>query len=218
MKNVVVVGSQWGDEGKGKIVDWLSDQADVVIRFQGGHNAGHTLVIDGITYKLRLLPSGVVRKNKISIIGNGVVVDPWALLEEIKEIKSKGVEINPNDSYVLNYLAYSWLERDYKIDTAIEMLQRAYKQNENDPFIIDSVGWGYYLVDDLVKAEQFLKKAIELMPNDPIVNDHYGDVLWKMDRKIEAKYYWQSVLKFEDTEESMKEKIKIKLLKGLKKI
>ena len=97
MKNIVVVGSQWGDEGKGKIVDWLSDQADVVIRFQGGHNAGHTLVIDGVTYKLRLLPSGIVRKNKISVIGNGVVVDPWALLDEIKEIKSKGVEVNENN-------------------------------------------------------------------------------------------------------------------------
>ena len=94
MKNVVVVGSQWGDEGKGKIVDWLSREADVVVRFQGGHNAGHTLVIDGITYKLRLLPSGIVRKNKISIIGNGVVVDPWAFLDEIDEIKSKGVVIN----------------------------------------------------------------------------------------------------------------------------
>ena len=94
MKNIVVVGSQWGDEGKGKIVDWLSEQADVVIRFQGGHNAGHTLVIDGVTYKLRLLPSGIVRKNKISIIGNGVVVDPWALLDEIEEIESKGVKVN----------------------------------------------------------------------------------------------------------------------------
>jgi len=97
MKNIVVVGSQWGDEGKGKIVDWLSEQADVVIRFQGGHNAGHTLVIDGVTYKLRLLPSGIVRKNKVSIIGNGVVVDPWALLEEIEEIKSKGVDVNINN-------------------------------------------------------------------------------------------------------------------------
>ena len=97
MKNVVVVGSQWGDEGKGKIVDWLSSEADVVVRFQGGHNAGHTLVIDGVTYKLRLLPSGIVRKNKISIIGNGVVVDPWALLDEIKEIKSKGVIVNENN-------------------------------------------------------------------------------------------------------------------------
>ena len=94
MRNVVVVGSQWGDEGKGKIVDWLSNQADVVVRFQGGHNAGHTLVINGVTYKLRLLPSGIVRKNKISIIGNGVVVDPWALLDEIKEIKSKGVDVD----------------------------------------------------------------------------------------------------------------------------
>ena len=100
MKNIVVVGSQWGDEGKGKIVDWLSDQADVVIRFQGGHNAGHTLVIDGVTYKLRLLPSGIVRKNKISIIGNGVVVDPWALLVEIEEIKSKGVDVNENNFIV----------------------------------------------------------------------------------------------------------------------
>ena len=97
MKHVVVVGSQWGDEGKGKIVDWLSSEADVIIRFQGGHNAGHTLVIDGVTYKLRLLPSGIVRKNKISLIGNGVVIDPWALLEEIEEIKSKGVEVNENN-------------------------------------------------------------------------------------------------------------------------
>ena len=94
MNNIVVVGTQWGDEGKGKIVDWLSSEADVIVRFQGGHNAGHTLVIDGITYKLRLLPSGIVRKGKISIIGNGVVVDPWALLDEINEIRSKGVDIS----------------------------------------------------------------------------------------------------------------------------
>tara|TARA_B100000686_G_scaffold340766_1_gene416954 strand:+ start:2910 stop:4202 length:1293 start_codon:yes stop_codon:yes gene_type:complete len=94
MKNVAVVGSQWGDEGKGKIVDWLSSESDVVIRFQGGNNAGHTLVVDGVTYKLRLLPSGIVRKNKISIIGNGVVVDPWALLEEIEEIRLKGIKVS----------------------------------------------------------------------------------------------------------------------------
>ena len=101
MKNVVVIGSQWGDEGKGKIVDWLSDQADVVIRFQGGHNAGHTLVVDGKVYKLKLLPSGVVRKNKISIIGNGVVIDPWALLDEIKGIKKQGVVIN-EDNFIIS--------------------------------------------------------------------------------------------------------------------
>ena len=97
MKNVVVVGSQWGDEGKGKIVDWLSDQADIVVRFQGGHNAGHTLVINGKVFKLRLLPSGIVRKGKISILGNGVVIDPWALLKEIKEIKKQGINVNPEN-------------------------------------------------------------------------------------------------------------------------
>ncbi|MCD8566370.1 MAG: adenylosuccinate synthase [Alphaproteobacteria bacterium] len=95
MANVTVVGSQWGDEGKGKIVDWLSSRADVVVRFQGGHNAGHTLVIDGVVYKLHLLPSGIVRKGKISMIGNGVVVDPWALLKEIAAIREQGVDIGP---------------------------------------------------------------------------------------------------------------------------
>ncbi|WP_375459961.1 adenylosuccinate synthase [uncultured Enterovirga sp.] len=95
MANVVVVGAQWGDEGKGKIVDWLSEQADVVVRFQGGHNAGHTLVIDGTTYKLSLLPSGVVRPGKLAVIGNGVVVDPWHLVSEIEAIRAQGVEISP---------------------------------------------------------------------------------------------------------------------------
>ncbi len=97
MANVAVVGSQWGDEGKGKIVDWLSSRADVVVRFQGGHNAGHTLVIDGVEYKLSLLPSGIVRGGKLSIIGNGVVVDPWHLLKEIEAVRAKGVEVNPEN-------------------------------------------------------------------------------------------------------------------------
>jgi adenylosuccinate synthase len=97
MANVAVIGSQWGDEGKGKIVDWLSSRADVVVRFQGGHNAGHTLVIDGVTYKLSLLPSGVVRGGKLSIIGNGVVVDPWALLKEIAAVAEKGVTVSPEN-------------------------------------------------------------------------------------------------------------------------
>jgi adenylosuccinate synthase len=95
MANVVVVGAQWGDEGKGKIVDWLSERADVIARFQGGHNAGHTLVIDGQIYKLSLLPSGIVRPGKLSVIGNGVVLDPWALLSEIEKLTSQGVEITP---------------------------------------------------------------------------------------------------------------------------
>ncbi|NIZ02489.1 adenylosuccinate synthase [Thalassospira lucentensis] len=97
MTNVAVIGSQWGDEGKGKIVDWLSERADVVVRFQGGHNAGHTLVIDGTTYKLSLLPSGIVREKKLSVIGNGVVVDPWALLTEINRLKEQGVDISPEN-------------------------------------------------------------------------------------------------------------------------
>lgn len=96
MANVVVVGSQWGDEGKGKIVDWLSEQADVVVRFQGGHNAGHTLVIGGVTYKLSLLPSGVVRPGKLSVIGNGVVLDPQALVDELARLAAQGVEIGPD--------------------------------------------------------------------------------------------------------------------------
>ncbi len=97
MANVVVVGSQWGDEGKGKIVDWLSEQADIVVRFQGGHNAGHTLVIDGVTYKLSLLPSGVVRPNKLSVIGNGVVLDPRALIAEIERLKEQGIAVTPDN-------------------------------------------------------------------------------------------------------------------------
>jgi len=100
MANVTVVGAQWGDEGKGKIVDWLSERAEIVVRFQGGHNAGHTLVINGETYKLSLLPSGVVRPGKLSIIGNGVVVDPWALIKEIDGLRAKGVEITPENLHI----------------------------------------------------------------------------------------------------------------------
>src|SRR2546430_17210333 len=97
MGNVAVVGAQWGDEGKGKIVDWLSERADVVVRFQGGNNAGHTLVVGNVEYKLSLLPSGVVRPGKLSIIGNGVVVDPWALVAEIEVMREKGLTISPEE-------------------------------------------------------------------------------------------------------------------------
>ncbi|SDW84122.1 Adenylosuccinate synthetase [Albimonas donghaensis] len=100
MANVVVVGAQWGDEGKGKLVDWLSERADVIVRFQGGHNAGHTLVIDGVVYKLALLPSGIVRKGKLSVIGNGVVLDPWALLTEIEKLRGQGVEVTTDNLMV----------------------------------------------------------------------------------------------------------------------
>ncbi len=100
MANVVVVGAQWGDEGKGKLVDWLSERADVIVRFQGGHNAGHTLVIDGVTYKLSLLPSGIVREGKLSVIGNGVVLDPWALIAEIEKLRGQGVTVEPSNLMV----------------------------------------------------------------------------------------------------------------------
>lgn len=119
MGNVAVIGSQWGDEGKGKIVDWLSSRADVVVRFQGGHNAGHTLVIDGVEYKLHLLPSGIVREGKLSIIGNGVVVNPWALLEEIQTVTGKGVKIS-SDSLKVSESAHLILPIHSALDQAME--------------------------------------------------------------------------------------------------
>jgi len=130
----------------------------------------------------------------------------------------KSLEVNPEDAYVLNYLAYSWLERDYKINTAIQMLEKAYKLKKNDAFIVDSIGWAYYLIGDFVKAEKLMKRALILMPDDPIVNDHYGDILWKLNRIVQAQYYWKSVLKSKTAEKDMKEKINIKLLKGPNKI
>jgi len=128
----------------------------------------------------------------------------------------KSLEINSDDAYVLNYLAYSWLERDYKIDAALQMLEIAYSKKQNDPYIIDSIGWAYYLVDDYIRAEKLLKRAVELMPEDPTVNDHYGDILWKLDRKIQARYFWNGVLNLKETEDAMKKNIKEKLIQGLK--
>ena len=125
------------------------------------------------------------------------------------------LKINPDDAYVLNYLAYSWLERDYKINTAIEMLEKAYSLENNNPYITDSIGWAYYLIDDYVKAEKYMKKAIELMPNDAIVSDHYGDILWKLGQKIQARYFWKSVLKINDVDEELLKKVNSKIIKGL---
>ena len=125
------------------------------------------------------------------------------------------LKLNPDDAYVLNYLAYSWLERDFKINEAIKMLEKAYALEDEDPYIIDSIGWAYYLINDFIKAERFLKRAVELMPDDPIVNDHYGDILWKLNRKIQARYFWTNVLKMEDAEVKMLEKINTKLVVGL---
>jgi|TARA_B100000073_G_scaffold312856_1_gene286909 tetratricopeptide (TPR) repeat protein len=142
--------------------------------------------------------------------------------ERIKEYSKSdedllhSLRIDPDDAYVLNYLAYSWLERDYKINEAIEMLETAYSLKSNDPYIIDSIGWAYYLTNDYIKAEKFLKRAVELMPDDSIVNDHYGDILWKLNRKIQARYFWSNVLKMEDVDEEMLNKINKKIIEGLK--
>jgi len=128
----------------------------------------------------------------------------------------KSLEINPDDAYVLNYLGYSWLERDYKIDTALKMLERAYAIKSDDAYIIDSIGWAHYLIGDYIKAEKFLKRAVELMPQDYTVNDHYGDILWKLKRKIQARYFWKNVLNLKGIEDSMRKNINHKLIDGLK--
>ena len=126
MSNVAVIGSQWGDEGKGKIVDWLSERADMVVRFQGGHNAGHTLVIDGVEYKLSLLPSGIVRQGKKSVIGNGVVVDPSALLREIETLRAQGVAVSP-DNLIVSESVSLILPVHVEVDQAREISRGASK-------------------------------------------------------------------------------------------
>ena len=183
MKNIVVVGSQWGDEGKGKIVDWLSEQADIVIRFQGGHNAGHTLVIDGVTYKLRLLPSGIVRKNKISIIGNGVVVDPWALLDEIEEIKLKGVQVNV-DNFIISESANLILPFHREMDEIREDAAGKGKIGTTrrgiGPAYEDKVGRRSIRVMDL-RSEKNLDKRLEL------VLSHHNAIRKGLGKKIFEK-------------------------------
>ncbi len=183
MKNIVVVGSQWGDEGKGKIVDWLSSEADVVVRFQGGHNAGHTLVIDGVTYKLRLLPSGIVRKNKISMIGNGVVVDPWALLEEIKEIRSKGVVVDPSNlilAETANLILPFHQEMDAIREDAAGKSKIGTTRRGIGPAYEDKVGRRSIRVMDL-KSESNLDLRLE------VVLEHHNAIRKGLGKKIFEK-------------------------------
>ena len=165
MSNVVVVGSQWGDEGKGKIVDWLSEKADVVARFQGGHNAGHTLVVNNITYKLKLLPSGIVRKNKISIIGNGVVIDPWALLDEIKQVKKLGIKITNKNLYIAEN-ATLILPQHKELDGIREDVKNIDKIGTTrrgiGPAYEDKVGRRAIRVTDLANKKN-LSKRIDMM-------------------------------------------------------
>ncbi len=130
----------------------------------------------------------------------------------------KSLEIVPEDPYVMNYLAYSWLERGFNIKEAIKMLDIAYKKKERDPYIIDSVAWGYYLTGDYQKAEKLILKALEIMPQDPVVNDHYGDILWKLNRKLQARYFWKNVLKLKRADKDLKKSVKEKLLRGIDKV
>ena len=185
MKNVAVVGSQWGDEGKGKIVDWLSSEADIVVRFQGGHNAGHTLVIDGVTYKLRLLPSGIVRKDKVSIIGNGVVVDPWALLDEIIEIKSKGVEINQKNlivSEAANLILPFHREMDEIREDAAGKAKIGTTRRGIGPAYEDKVGRRSIRVMDLVSEKNLDHRLETVLMHHNAIRKGLGKEIYKKDK------------------------------------
>jgi adenylosuccinate synthase len=182
--NVVVVGSQWGDEGKGKIVDWLSERADIVVRFQGGHNAGHTLVVDGTTYKLSLLPSGVVRKGKLSLIGNGVVVDPWALLKEIETLRGQGVAIGTETLRIAEN-ATLILPLHGELDRARETAREGSNQGTGKigttgrgigPAYEDKVARRAIRLQDLLKPERFASKLEELLEYHNFVLEHFHKV------------------------------------------
>ena len=125
------------------------------------------------------------------------------------------LKISPNQAYVINYLAYSWIEQGVKIQKSLEMLKKANELKSNDPYIIDSLGWALFKLNRFEESKTYLQLAVKLMPADPIVNDHYGDVLWKNGKKIQARYYWNYVLNLEKAEQSLKEKIEQKLIKGL---
>jgi adenylosuccinate synthase len=166
MSNVVIVGAQWGDEGKGKIVDWLSERADIIVRFQGGHNAGHTLVIDGKVFKLSMLPSGIVREGKLSVIGNGVVLDPWHLKEEISKLKGQGIGITP-DNLMIAENACLILPIHGELDMARESLVAIAKIGTTGrgvgPAYEDKVGRRAIRVADLADKETLGKRVDRLL-------------------------------------------------------
>ncbi len=200
MKNVVVVGSQWGDEGKGKIVDWLSSEADVIIRFQGGHNAGHTLVIDGVTYKLRLLPSGIVRKNKMSVIGNGVVIDPWALLEEIAEIKTKGINVEKNN-FIISDSATLILPFHRELDEIREdsagKLKIGTTRRGIGPAYEDKVGRRSIRVMDLASESNLDKRLDDVLLHHNAIRKGLGKKIFEKENlKKELLEIAPSILKF----------------------
>ena len=185
MNNVAVIGSQWGDEGKGKIVDWLSSEADVVVRFQGGHNAGHTLVIDGITYKLRLLPSGIVRKNKISIIGNGVVIDPWAFLDEIEEIKSKGVKVGIDNLIIsesANLILPFHKEMDEIREDAAGKAKIGTTRRGIGPAYEDKIGRRSIRVMDLISEKNLDQRLETVLLHHNAIRKGLGKNIFKKDK------------------------------------
>jgi adenylosuccinate synthase len=189
MSNVAVVGAQWGDEGKGKIVDWLSERADVVVRFQGGHNAGHTLVINGITYKLSLLPSGVVRPGKLAIIGNGVVVDPWALVAEIESIRAKGVVVT-SDSLRVAENAALILPLHREVDVAREEARGDKKIGTTGrgigPAYEDKVARRAIRMCDLADADQLADRVDQLLVHHNALRRGLGVAAIDRDRLLTA--------------------------------
>ena len=185
MNNVAVIGSQWGDEGKGKIVDWLSSEADIVVRFQGGHNAGHTLVIDGVTYKLRLLPSGIVRKNKISIIGNGVVIDPWAFLDEINEIKSKGIDVGEDNLIIsesANLILPFHKEMDEIREDAAGKAKIGTTRRGIGPAYEDKVGRRSIRVMDLISEKNLDQRLETVLLHHNAIRKGLGKTIFKKDK------------------------------------
>ena len=223
-KNTLIISEKSGDEKAIKFLNLkfkkikepnikiLYDYANLMKNFQQ-----HKIAINYYTQLLSILKSDSIFYSEI-LYRRGGSYERLQLFEKSDEDLLQSLKLNPEDSYVLNYLAYSWLERNFKIEIALDMLERAYKKESDSPYILDSIGWAYYLIGDYIKAEKFLKQAIEIMPYDPIINDHYGDILWGLNRKMQAQYHWKSVLKLEDTENDMKEKIKLKILFGPKNI
>ena len=180
------------------------------------NSKNYELAIDYYTKLISSLEDASVIKSDI-LYRRGGSYERLGNYEKSDEDLLHALRIRPDDAYVLNYLAYSWLERDYKIDEAMEMLKIAYNSKSNDPYIIDSIGWAYFLIDEYKEAEKYLKRAVELMPDDPIVNDHFADCLWMNDNKIQARYYWNNALEF-DADDKLKKKIKRKILFGLEDI
>ena len=197
MTNITVIGTQWGDEGKGKIVDWLSAEADIVVRFQGGHNAGHTLVIDGKTYKLHAMPSGIVRPGKLSIIGNGVVVEPWALMTEISELRDQGIEITPDNLLISEHCPII-LPLHSSIDKAMERARGNKKIGTTGrgigPAYGDKIGRRALRMCDLAHPETFREKLEEIalfhnalhkgLDAPPVMIDEFVDTLTELSYRI----------------------------------